>query len=161
MVSASCSVAGNPSRYPRADAEKERRETEPKEQPIDHLPAGEGHGRCPAGKKAKSDQDMLPETAEGLAGRPEATNLVGILATMTGRTTDAVCAEFAGKGFGAFKPAMGELLVETLRPIRTRFMQLRTDDAALDAILEKGAAKARAAAEPTLRAAYDAMGLMR
>ncbi|TAJ74085.1 MAG: hypothetical protein EPO45_17885 [Sphingobium sp.] len=112
-------------------------------------------------KKAKSDQDMLPETAEGLAGRPEATNLVGILATMTGRTTDAVCAEFAGKGFGAFKPVLGEVLVETLRPIRERFLQLRTDDAMLDAILDKGAAKAAAAAEPTLRAAYDAMGLMR
>ena len=112
-------------------------------------------------KKAKSDQDMLPETAEGLAGRPEATNLVGILATMTGRTTDAVCAEFAGKGFGAFKPVLGEVLVETLRPIRERFLQLRTDDAMLDAILDKGAAKAAAASEPTLRAAYDAMGLMR
>jgi tryptophanyl-tRNA synthetase len=72
-----------------------------------------------------------------------------------------VCADFAGKGFGAFKPALGELLVETLRPIRERFLELRTDDAALDAILDKGAAKAAAAAEPTLRAAYDAMGLMR
>ena len=112
-------------------------------------------------KKAKSDQEMLPETAAGLAGRPEASNLVGILATLTGRTTDAVCAEFAGKGFGAFKPALGEVLVETLRPIRQRFLELRTDDAALDTILDKGAAKAAAAAEPTLRAAYDAMGLMR
>jgi len=69
--------------------------------------------------------------------------------------------EFAGKGFGAFKPVLGEVLVETLRPIRERFLQLRTDDAMLDAILDKGAAKAAAAAEPTLRAAYDAMGLMR
>jgi tryptophanyl-tRNA synthetase len=112
-------------------------------------------------KKAKTDPEPLPETAEGLAGRPEANNLVGIYATLAGMTADAVCAEFAGKGFGAFKPALGEVLVETLRPIRTRFMELRTDDAALDAILEKGAAKASAAAEPTLRAAYDAMGLMR
>ena len=103
-------------------------------------------------KKAKTDPEPLPETAEGLAGRAEASNLVGIFAT---------CADFAGKGFGAFKPALGELLVETLRPIRERFLQLRTDDAALDAILDKGAAKAASAAEPTLRAAYDAMGLMR
>ncbi|EXS70205.1 tryptophan--tRNA ligase [Sphingobium sp. Ant17] len=112
-------------------------------------------------KKAKSDQEMLPETAASLTDRPEARNLVGILATLTGRTPDAVCAEFAGRGFGAFKPALGEVLVETLRPIRQRFLELRTDDAALDAILDKGAAKAAAAAEPTLRAAYDAMGLMR
>ena len=112
-------------------------------------------------KKAKSDQEMLPETAASLTDRPEARNLVGILATLTGRTPDAICAEFAGRGFGAFKPALGEVLVETLRPIRQRFLELRTDDAALDAILDKGAAKAAAAAEPTLRAAYDAMGLMR
>ena len=112
-------------------------------------------------KKAKTDPEPLPDTAGGLACRAEATNLVGIYATLAGSSPDAICAEFAGKGFGAFKPALGELLVETLRPIRTRFLELRTDDAALDAILEKGAAKARAAAEPTLQAAYDAMGLMR
>jgi tryptophanyl-tRNA synthetase len=112
-------------------------------------------------KKAKTDPEPLPETAEGLAGRPEANNLVGIYATLSNSTPDTVCAEFAGKGFGAFKPALGELLVETLRPMRQRFLELRTDDAALDAILDKGAAKATAAAEPTLRAAYDAMGLMR
>ncbi|WP_150291636.1 tryptophan--tRNA ligase [Sphingobium estronivorans] len=112
-------------------------------------------------KKAKTDPEPLPESAEGLAGRPEANNLIGIYATLAGTTADAVCAEFAGKGFGAFKPALGELLVETLRPIRMRFMDLRSDDTALDAILEKGAAKASAAAEPTLRAAYRAMGLMR
>ncbi len=112
-------------------------------------------------RKAKTDPEPLPEAAEGLAGRPEATNLVGIYATLTGNSPDVVCAQFAGKGFGAFKPALGELLVEALRPIRTRFLELRTNDDALDAILEKGAAKARAAAEPTLKAAYDAMGLMR
>ncbi|MCP6242620.1 hypothetical protein NL433_26845, partial [Klebsiella pneumoniae] len=83
-------------------------------------------------KKAKTDPEPLPETAEGLAGRPEATNLVGIYATLSNSTPDAVCAQFAGKGFGAFKPALGELLVETLRPMRERFVELRTDDAALD-----------------------------
>ena len=112
-------------------------------------------------KKAKTDPEPLPESAEGLTGRPEAGNLVGIYAALAGMSTDAVCAEFAGRGFGAFKPALGEILVETMRPIRARFMELRTDDAALDAILEKGAARAAAAAEPQLRAAYDAMGLMR
>ncbi len=112
-------------------------------------------------RKAKSDQEMLPETAAGLAGRAEATNLVGIFAALSGESADAVCARFAGQGFGAFKPALGEVLVESLRPIRERFQGLRSDDAALDAILEKGAARAATAAEPTLRGAYAAMGLMR
>ena len=49
-------------------------------------------------KKAKTDPEPLPETAEGLAGRPEATNLIGIYATLSNSTPDAVCAQFAGKG---------------------------------------------------------------
>ncbi len=112
-------------------------------------------------RKAKTDPEPLPDNAADLAGRAEAANLVGIFAALSGESADAVCARFAGQGFGAFKPALGEVLVESLRPIRERFLLLRGDDSALDAILGKGAAKASAAAEPTLRAAYDAMGLMR
>ena len=112
-------------------------------------------------RKAKTDPEPLPDTVAALAGRAEAANLVGIFATLTNETPDAVCSRFAGQGFGAFKPALAEVLVETLRPMRTRFEALRNDDIALDAILLKGAEKARAAAEPTLRGAYDALGLMR
>ncbi|WP_430386577.1 tryptophan--tRNA ligase [Blastomonas fulva] len=112
-------------------------------------------------RKAKTDPEPLPELASALEGRPEALNLVGIYATLTEQTPDAVCAQFAGQGFGAFKPALAEVLVETLRPIRQRFVALKDDDTALDAILTKGAQKARAVAQPTLDAAYDALGLMR
>ncbi len=112
-------------------------------------------------KKAKTDPEPLPSEAAGLEGRAEAKNLVGIYATMAETTVDAVLSEFAGKGFGAFKPALGELLVEKLGPINARFVELREDRAALDAILRKGAEKARALAEPTLDAAYNAMGLVR
>ena len=112
-------------------------------------------------RKAKTDPEPLPELASALEGRPEALNLVGIYATLTETTPDSVCAQFAGQGFGAFKPALAEVLVETLRPIRERFIALKDDDTALDAILVKGAEKARAVAQPTLDAAYDALGLMR
>ena len=112
-------------------------------------------------RKAKTDPEPLPGEAAGLEGRPEALNLVGIYATLAGTTPDAVCAQFAGQGFGAFKPALADLLVAHLAPIRERYVALRDDHAALDAILEKGAAAASEAAAPTLRGAYDAMGLMR
>ncbi|BAK64720.1 tryptophanyl-tRNA synthetase [Sphingobium sp. SYK-6] len=112
-------------------------------------------------RKAKTDPEPLPSDAAGLAGRPEAINLVGIYATMIGSTPDAVCAQFAGQGFGAFKPALADLLIEKLAPIRQRYTALRADYGALDAILASGAEKASAAAEPTLRGAYEAMGLMR
>ena len=74
---------------------------------------------------------------------------------------DAVLRDYAGQGFGAFKPALGALLIETLGPINARFVALKDDTAALDAILEKGAEKARLLAKPTLDAAYAALGLCR
>ncbi len=112
-------------------------------------------------KKAKSDADVLPGDAKGLEGRPEAANLVGIYAAMAGTSVAAVLGEFGGDGFDRFKPALGELLVEKLAPINARFVELRQDQAALDAILRKGAAKARTLGAPTLEAAYTALGLVR
>jgi len=112
-------------------------------------------------KKAKTDPEPLPSEKAGLEGRPEAANLVGIYAAMSGRTADSILAEFGGKGFGAFKPALGELLVESLAPINARFVELRQDRAVLDGYLAKGAAKARALAAPTLARTYDALGLVR
>ena len=94
-------------------------------------------------------------------GRLEATNLIGIYAALSNESIDAVLARFGGQGFGAFKPALGELLVETLRPISERFNALRADTAALDAILTRGAEKAAALAAPTLEGAYKALGLAR
>jgi tryptophanyl-tRNA synthetase len=112
-------------------------------------------------KKAKTDPEALPSDKAGLAGRAEASNLVGVYAAMAGTSVDAVLAEFGGHGFGKFKPALGELLVASLAPINARFVDLRQDRAALDAILRKGAEKARALAQPTLEAAYTALGLVR
>jgi tryptophanyl-tRNA synthetase len=112
-------------------------------------------------KKAKTDPEPLPSELAGLDGRPEARNLVGIYAALSGKTPAEVLGEFAGQGFGAFKPALGEVLVGHLAPINARFNALREDRAALDAILRRGAEKARALAAPTLDAAYDALGLVR
>lgn len=110
-------------------------------------------------RKAKSDADVLPATVEELADRPEARNLVGIYAALADLTPADVLARYEGQGFGAFKPALAELAVETLRPIRERLAHFRADPAELDRILADGAARARALAEPTLAAAYAALGL--
>jgi tryptophanyl-tRNA synthetase len=112
-------------------------------------------------KKAKTDPEVLPSEAAGLESRPEARNLVGIYAALADTSVDAVLRDYAGQGFGAFKPALGALLIETLGPINARFVALKDDTAALDAILEKGAEKARVLAKPTLDAAYAALGLCR
>jgi tryptophanyl-tRNA synthetase len=112
-------------------------------------------------RKAKSDADALPSETAGLLERPEARNLVDIYAATADISPQAVLDQFAGQGFGAFKPALAELLVETLRPIRERFLSLKADDAAIDGILIKGAEKASALSKPTVEAAYAAMGLLR
>jgi tryptophanyl-tRNA synthetase len=112
-------------------------------------------------RKAKTDPEPLPGEAKGLDGRPEAANLVGIYAALAETSVAAVLTDFAGKGFGAFKPALGELLVEKLAPINARFVELRQDRAALDAILRSGAEKARALSAPTLAKAYEVLGLVR
>ena len=112
-------------------------------------------------KKAKTDPEPLLNDIADLATRPEAANLVGIYAAMSGRHVDAVLREFDGQGFGVFKPALGELIVEQLAPINARFIDLRQDHAALDAVLREGAARARELAGPVLEAAYAALGLVR
>ncbi|MGK6323443.1 tryptophan--tRNA ligase [Sphingomonas sp. DT-51] len=111
-------------------------------------------------RKAKTDPDLLPETVEELEGRPEARNLLTIFAALADRAPQDVLSEFAGKGFGAFKPALADLAVAKLGPIRDEMVRLLDDRGAIAAILERGAEKARALAAPTLRAAQQAMGLL-
>jgi len=110
-------------------------------------------------RKAKTDPEPLPDDPAGLDGRPEAKNLVGIYGAVTGESVEQVLARFAGQGFGAFKPALADALVDLLRPLRTRLEELRTDTAELDRILADGAERASAMAAPTLAAAYRAVGL--
>jgi tryptophanyl-tRNA synthetase len=112
-------------------------------------------------KKARTDPEPLPSEVAGLTGRPEAGNLVAIYAALAGSSVEQVLREFAGQGFGKFKPALGDLLVAHLAPINARFAGLREDRAALQTILATGSAKARDLAQPTLRSAYAALGLVR
>jgi tryptophanyl-tRNA synthetase len=112
-------------------------------------------------RKAKTDPEPLPSDPAALEARAEAKNLVGIYAALSGQSVEDILSQFGGQGFGAFKPALGEVLVETLAPIAARFRELRQDTTALDAILVNGAERASALAKPTLMATYEALGLFR
>ncbi|MEL1249187.1 tryptophan--tRNA ligase [Aurantiacibacter gilvus] len=112
-------------------------------------------------KKAKTDPEPLPSEVEGLTGRPEALNLVTIYAALAESSAEQVLADHGGAGFGQFKPALAELMVSVLSPIRDRFVELKDDREQLDAILARGAAQARELGTPTLDAAYKALGLVR
>lgn len=110
-------------------------------------------------RKAKTDPEPLPDSFDGLAERPEAKNLVTIYAALAEREPQSVVEEFAGQGFGAFKPALADLAVSVLAPVRDRLTRLLDDRAAVGAQLAKGAARANALAAPTLKAAQEAVGL--
>jgi tryptophanyl-tRNA synthetase len=112
-------------------------------------------------KKAKTDPEPLPSEVKGLEGRPEAANLVTIYAALADQTAETVLGDFGGTGFGRFKPALGELLVEKLSPINRRFLELNREPAEIDAMLRRGAAQAREMAAPTLENAYQVLGLLR
>ncbi|MBV9840740.1 MAG: tryptophan--tRNA ligase [Sphingomonadaceae bacterium] len=110
-------------------------------------------------RKAKTDPEPLPDDPALLDGRPEARNLIGIYAALADETPAAVLAKFAGQGFGTFKPALAELTVETLRPIKDMLDRLAADPGELDRLLGLGAERAREVAAPTLAKAYEALGL--
>ncbi len=112
-------------------------------------------------KKARTDPEPLPETLEGLKGRPEARNLVDIYAGLSDVTPEAVISEYAGAGWGKFKPALADLAVSKLAPISTEMRRLMDDPAELDRIIGKGADKAEAIARPILEQTYDIVGLVR
>ena len=112
-------------------------------------------------RKARTDAEPLPDNMDALKDRAEARNLVGIYAALQETTQDDVLAQYSGKGFGDFKPALADLAVAKLSPLRQRFDELRKDQREIDAILTDGARRAREKAVPTMEAAYKALGLLR
>ena len=112
-------------------------------------------------RKAKTDAEPLPADPTELEGRPEAKNLVGIYAAITGESVEQVLARFAGQGFGAFKPALADAVIALIAPLRARLEQFRADPAELDRILAAGAERAIALGAPALAEAKRAVGLTR
>ena len=111
-------------------------------------------------RKAKTDPQALPSEAAGLEGRPEAENLVGIYAALAGSTVDTVLAEFGGKGFGDFKPALAELSVEILSPMGEKMRDLLENIDHIDNILDTGAARAEAIAAPVIEKVNQIVGFL-
>ena len=112
-------------------------------------------------RKAKTDPEPLPESLEDLKLRPEADNLVGIYGALADLTKAQVLAEYGGKGFGTFKPALADLAVAKLGPVSDRMRRLMADPAEIDRVLAAGAEKAREVAAPTLDEVKRIVGFWR
>jgi tryptophanyl-tRNA synthetase len=90
--------------------------------------------------------------------KPGISNLIEILAAVSNRTPEAIEAEFDGSGYGAFKTAVAEAVVDYLAPVQERYSELRDDEARLEQALALGAEKAQAIAAPILHQVREAMG---
>ncbi|MCW0235539.1 MAG: tryptophan--tRNA ligase [Ferrovibrio sp.] len=112
-------------------------------------------------KRAKTDPELLPEAVEGLEGRPEAQNLMGIYAALSDQTLEQAVAATAGKGFGDFKKMLTETAVAVLGPITAEMRRLTADPGYVDGILRKGGEKARALSAPIIAEVYDTVGFLR
>ena len=111
-------------------------------------------------KKAKTDPDHLPESVQGLDGRPEARNLLGIYAALADVSIESAVNEFAGQQFSALKDRLSDVAVANLAPMQDAYRRLLNDKGQIDAYLAHGAERARAIAGPVLREVQDVVGFL-
>ena len=111
-------------------------------------------------KRAITDSDTENCVRFDRENKPGVANLMAIYSAVTGKTYDQIETEFAGCGYGKFKPAVGEAVVETLRPIREEATRLMKDKGYLESVYKAGAEKAGYVAEKTLRKVYKKVGFV-
>jgi tryptophanyl-tRNA synthetase len=112
-------------------------------------------------RRAKTDPEPLPDTVEGLEGRPEADNLIGIYAALANLSREAALARFRGANFSTFKEELSGLAIEVLGEIGAEMRRLLADPGHIDRVLRRGAERARAIAEPILQEVQEMSGLLR
>ncbi len=111
-------------------------------------------------RRAKTDPDVLPSETPGLAGRPEADNLVGIYAALADGSKADVLREFGGANFSSFKGALVDLAVAKLGPIGADMRRLQADPGYIDTVLREGSARARAIAAQNMKAVKEIVGFI-
>jgi len=112
-------------------------------------------------RKAKTDPEPLPTEAKGLDGRPEAENLVGIYAALSGDSREAVLSQYGGGQFSTFKQALTDLAVTKLAPINGEMKRLLADPAHIDAVLKDGGERASTIAAKVFDDVKDIVGFLR
>ncbi len=111
-------------------------------------------------RKAKTDAEALPSESAGLKGRPEAENLVGIYAALSGQPVALVLSQYGGGQFSTFKNALADLAVAKLGGIGGETKRLRADPGYVDSVLKDGSSRARTIAAPIVRKAREIVGFV-
>ena len=104
--------------------------------------------------------DAGREVKYDMVEKPGISNLLTIHSALSGQTIANLENEFAGKGYGDFKTAVADVVVEYLRPIRAKAMELLEDEKHLIDILHAGSAKARTVAQETIETTYKNLGVV-
>jgi len=111
-------------------------------------------------KRAITDSDTENCVRFDPAAKPGVSNLMSIYSAVTGKSYEEIEQEFDGCGYGKFKPAVGDAVVECLRPIREEATRILTDKAYLESVYKAGAEKASYVANKTLRKVYKKIGFV-
>ena len=111
-------------------------------------------------KRAVTDSDTEHCVYYDIENKPGVANLMSIYSSVTGKTFEEIEQEFDGKGYGVFKPAVGDAVIETLRPIREEAERLLKDKAYLEGVYRDGAERAAAVANRTVRKVYKKVGFV-
>lgn len=109
-------------------------------------------------RKAKSDAYPIPGEEKELESRPEAMNLMSIMASLSNKPISGVLSEYAGKNFSDFKSGLAALMISELRPIREKYMEFVADRSELDAVMKRGLVRAREIASSTMKEVRDLIG---
>ena len=110
-------------------------------------------------KKAKTDQDPIPEYVAGLTPRPEAKNLINIYSSLKNCDAQDVLNDFCGKPFSFFKPKLTDLIINELKPISNKIKDLLKNQDQIDKIMHEGAQKAQEISNPIIDSTFKILGL--
>ncbi|MBT3792470.1 MAG: tryptophan--tRNA ligase [Rhodospirillales bacterium] len=112
-------------------------------------------------RKARTDPEPLPDSVEGLEGRAEAANLIGIYAALSGDARSDILNTFGGKLFSEFKGALSDLALDKLGPIGAEMQRLMKDPAYVDGVLRTGAERAKEISEKHMSEIHELIGVLR
>jgi tryptophanyl-tRNA synthetase len=110
-------------------------------------------------KKAKTDNDLIPDIESKLADRPEARNLINIFSILSGTTIERTLKELSGKNFSELKNKLSEVLIKEIVPIGKKIKEFKKDTDAIKKILKSGSEKANIESQKTIKEVHKIVGL--
>jgi tryptophanyl-tRNA synthetase len=110
-------------------------------------------------KKAKTDNELIPDTESKLADRPEARNLINIFSILSGITIEKTLKELSGKNFSELKNRLSEVLIKEIVPIGKKIKEFKKDTDAIKRILKSGGEKANVESQKTIKEVHKIVGL--